>query len=492
MTYKSAKLLDTAAALDAAGDRREAIAALERLVRREPFHPGATIRLANFDIAGERYAEAARRLERFLRVKPDITDARTTLTTAYLMSHRIADARACAVETVSRHSGSAWARVILARVHIELGEHEAAHAALEAAGRLGPTPVEAAEIQYELARSLESQGRYEESLGHFERAIALAPDLAHAHQAFGAALLRLGRFKRGWVEHEWRRRTGPFKAAMPTIPHEFYWTGREDLRGRSIFITDEQGLGDAIRFFRYVPMVKDLGARITYEASGSLASLFATAMPDIKVITGVTESVKINYACSTMSLPAVFDTRFETMPRDVPYLHAEPERVTRWATMLDFHPGHRIGLVWAGNPKHVNDRRRSIPASQFLEITHIPEVRFYSLQHQVRDSDRAALDANSAIVRVGETVDGFADIAAIIASLDLVITVDTAIAHLAGALGKPVWVLLAFVADWRWFVGRDDSPWYPTARLFRQEVAGEWGPIIERVKAALQGFVGEG
>ncbi|HEY6431210.1 MAG TPA: tetratricopeptide repeat protein [Acetobacteraceae bacterium] len=206
MTHKTARLLDTALALDAAGDRRGATTALERLVRRDPFHSEASVKLANFDIAGERYAEAIQRIERLLRVKPDLIDARATLATAYLMSHRVEDARACAVETVKRHADSAWARVILARVRTELGEHEAAYAELEAADGLGPSPVEKAEIQYELGRSFESQGRHEESVVHFERATVLAPALAHAHQAFGAALLRLGRFRRGWVEHEWRRR----------------------------------------------------------------------------------------------------------------------------------------------------------------------------------------------------------------------------------------------------------------------------------------------
>ncbi|HEY6431209.1 MAG TPA: hypothetical protein VIZ17_04450 [Acetobacteraceae bacterium] len=177
------------------------------------------------------------------------------------------------------------------------------------------------------------------------------------------------------------------------------------------------------------------------------------------------------------------------MPRDVPYLHAAPERVARWAATLDSHPGCRVGLAWAGNPKHLNDRRRSIPAGQFLEIANVPGVRFYSLQHEIREGDRAALDANSTIVRVGEMVDEFADVAAIVTSLDLVITVDTAIAHLAGALGKAVWVLLPFVADWRWLVGQDDCPWYPTVRLFRQDAAGEWLPVIERVKAALRSLV---
>lgn len=426
MTYKSAKLLDAAAARDASGDRRGAAAVLERLLRRDPFHPEASIRLANIDISRERYPEAIQRLERLLRVKPDVVDARTTVATAYLMSHRVDDALTLALESVGRHPEIAWARVILARVHIELGEQDAARAALDMAERLGPHPVEKAEIEFERARLFESQGRYEESLSCFEAATVLAPALAHVHQAFGAALLRLGHLQRGWVEHEWRRRTGPFKAAMPAIPYEFYWTGREDLRGQNIFITDEQGLGDALQFFRYVPMVKALGARVTYEASSPLAPMFAAAMPDIQVIAGVTERLRINYACSSMSLPAAFDTRFETMPGSAPYLHANPERVARWATMLSSYPGRRVGLAWAGNPKHLNDRRRSIPASQFLDIACIPEVRFYSLQHEIRDSDRVTVDANSAVVRVGEMADDFADIAAVITSLDLVITVDTA------------------------------------------------------------------
>lgn len=187
-----------------------------------------------------------------------------------------------------------------------------------------------------------------------------------------------------------------------------------------------------------------------------------------------------------MSLPVAFGRTLKTIPATIPYLRADPERVARWTPRLAGRAGVRVGLVWSGNPAHQNDRRRSISAGLFLDVATVPEIAFYSLQHDVRDSDRAALEASGSVMHIGEAVSDFADAAAIIDQLDLVITVDTAIAHLAGALGKPVWILLPFVSAWRWLISRDDSPWYPAARLFRQQAPGEWQSVIERVKALLR------
>jgi len=483
---KSSRLLARTSALDAAGDHDNAARLLEQFLRREPWHAEATVRLATMEMARQDNQAATRRLERLLRVKPDLADAQATLATVYLAGHRVEDALACALRMVGSRPRDPWALVILARAHLERGGPGAAQAALEAADRLNPSVIEQAEIQFELGRVAESQGYFQECIAHFRRSTSLAPDLIHAHQSLGMALLRMGCFQEGWREHEWRRRSGRFKATMPPAPPEFYWNGKEDLVGQFIYITYEQGAGDAILFFRYVPLVKARGARVVYGATEALAPLFAGAVPGVQVVAKTTDALRINYLCSAMSLPAAFGTTLATIPATVPYLRADPERVARWAPRLAGQAGHRVGLAWSGSPANPDDSRRSIAAALFLEIATVPNIAFCSLQYEVRESDRPALEANSAVARVGEAVQDFADVAAIIDQLDLVIAVDTAIAHLAGALGKPVWILLPFVSDWRWFTGRDDSPWYPTARLFRQEAAGEWRPVIARVKAMLE------
>jgi tetratricopeptide (TPR) repeat protein len=483
MRNKLDQVMEKASALEASGDGIAAAKLLERLLSRDPWHVDATIRLANIEISREEYGEAISRLERLLRVKRDAERVRTTLMTAYIPAHRSKEALALAQPLVSARPDDAWLRVLLARVLIAHDDLGAAHIELEHALALNPGVAEQGEIQYELGRVLEQQGRYEESLSHYQRAISLVPHLAHAHEALGCVLLRLGRFAQGWQEYEWRRHTPRFKHNMPPAPPEFYWTGREDLVGHSILVLNEQGLGDGIQFSRYLPQLKSLGAQVIYGVWHSLQPLISSAMPGIRVVTGSIQGLQTAYLCSVLSLPAAFKTNFETMPAKIPYLYADPERMQRWWPLLADSAGCRIGLAWAGKPGHGNDSRRSVSAQTFLGIMAAPDATFYSLQHQVRESDRAALDANKSLVRIGEMTTEFADIAAIIAQLDLVITVDTSIAHLAGALGKPVWILLPFVPDWRWFLDRDDSPWYRTARLFRQPAAGAWGPVIERVRA---------
>jgi len=485
MRNKLDQLLEKASALEASGDAEAAAKLLERLLNRDPWHVDATIRLANIEMSREEYAEAIGRLERLSRVKRDADRVGMTLMTAYMHAHLNDEALAVALRLVSARPDDAWLRVLLARALIARDDLGAAYRELEHALGLNPGVAEQGAIQHEMGRTLEQQGRHEESLLHYRQAISLVPHLAHAHESLGCVLLRLGRFAQGWQEFEWRRHTPSFKYNMPPAPPEFYWTGHEDLLGRSILVLNEQGLGDGIQFSRYLPQLKSLGAQVIYGVWHSLAPLISPAMPGIRVVTGTIQGMQTAYLCSVLSLPAAFKTNFETMPAKIPYLYADPERMQRWQPLLSASAGCRIGLAWAGRPKQFNDPRRSAPAHTFLGITAAPCATFYSLQHQVKESDRAALDANKSLVRIGEMTTEFADIAAIIAQLDLVITVDTSIAHLAGALGKPVWILLAFVPDWRWFLDRDDSPWYPTARLFRQPAPGAWGPVIERVKDEL-------
>ena len=224
-----------------------------------------------------------------------------------------------------------------------------------------------------------------------------------------------------------------------------------------------------------------MGAKIAYKALAPLVPLFQPAAPYVEFIPDLNPGFRFNYICLSYDLPGLFRTSAETVPSDVPYLAADPARIQRWAPELGEQSRPRIGLAWAGNLKYVYDYQRSMSADVFLRITDVPGVEFYSLQHVIKPEDAASLIARPHVRRVGEQVADFADTAAILSQLDMVITTDTAVAHLAGALGKPVWLLLGFVPAWRWLLDRDDSPWYPTMRLFRQSQPGAWDDVVQRV-----------
>ena len=295
------------------------------------------------------------------------------------------------------------------------------------------------------------------------------PDLAEAHWNLALALLATGDFERGWQEHEWRWRAnviGPEQSFRQPL-----WLGAEDLTGKTILLHNEQGLGDALQFVRYAPQVRQRGARVVLRVQRPLLSLMAGLAGADHVIAEGDALPEFDYHCPLLSLPLAFGTHLQNIPAGIPYLHPAADRLAKWQSILGERTAPRIGLAWSGNPAHKNDRNRSIALKQLLPLLSVPGVRFVSLQRDLREDDAAVLGNLPALVSIGAQLDDFADTAAAISLLDLVITVDTAVAHLAGALGKPVWVLLPFAPDWRWLLKREDSPWYPTARLFRQPLS---------------------
>lgn len=262
------------------------------------------------------------------------------------------------------------------------------------------------------------------------------------------------------------------------------WRG-EPLAGRTILLATEQGFGDAIQFVRYVPLVAGMGARVLLQANPALQALLSQLPANCEVV-GPADAVRADFHCALMDLPEVFGTTLQDVPATVRYLAADPERVRHWqARVRDGSGRPHVGLAWSGNPAHTNDRRRSIPLERFGGLLQC-DCRFVSVQPQVRAADEAAARTLPLLLEPARALGDFADTAALLEAVDLVITVDTSVAHLAGALGRPVWILLPYVPDWRWMVGRDDSPWYPTARLFRQERPGDWAGVLERVREQLQ------
>ncbi len=320
-------------------------------------------------------------------------------------------------------------------------------------------------------------GAFETEIACHRQALALDPDLADAHFCLGMALLRQGDFAAGWHHYEGRRRLpdwgGPAFRAI-TAP---LWEG-EDLKGRSILLQAEQGLGDTIQFLRYAPLLAARGAQVTVRLPPVLVRLARTLAGGIAVAGNDAVPPPTDFHLPLLSLPLRLGTTLDTIPPAVPYLGST-------ATAATGGRPRRIGLVWAGAPGHKRDRRRSIALATFAPLARATGIDLVSLQIGPRAVEALAPPGGLTLRNALWDSADFADTAAVVAGLDLVITVDTALAHLAGALGKPVWILLPYAADWRWLLDREDSPWYPSAHLFRQEEPDAWAAVLERVAAAL-------
>lgn len=330
---------------------------------------------------------------------------------------------------------------------------------------------------------LHELGRVEAALASYDRALALRPDFVDCRFSRALLLLLLGRFSEAWREYEWRkRRPGrlPRNFAAPE------WTG-EDLRGKRIVLYAEQAFGDAIQFARFTLPVAALGAEVILSVPPPLTVLLRSVDGVGAVVESGREPREIDFHQSLLSVPFVLGLGEAQFPSQIPYLRADPARIAVWSRRLPAE-GRRVGIVWQGNPGADFDRRRSILLAAFAPLAAVPGVTFVSLQKR-----EAAALAQSPPLGLGlhdwtAELSDFADTAALVEALDLVISVDTSVAHLAGALGKPGWILSRFDGCWRWMLGREDSPWYPTARLFRQRRPGDWDEVMTRVAAELAGF----
>ncbi|HME19792.1 MAG TPA: tetratricopeptide repeat protein [Acetobacteraceae bacterium] len=322
------------------------------------------------------------------------------------------------------------------------------------------------------------------------RALGLKHDHADGHLALGQNLLAMGDFEPGWREYEWRNQTEAGKGTLPKMTSAT-WNGMRIPNGRLLMVGD-QGYGDTIQFARYIPMVAERCQELILGCSAEMGLLLAT-LPGVTQYCHRWTDVPGHAAhCRLSSVPGLLHTTLETIPAKVPYLFADPVRVAAWCERLGASLSHgtrRVGLAWSGRPTHPNDRRRSLKLARLAPLASVGGISFVSLQRPMPES---AVSSLSLFPGLSDIAGDFGETAAMMLNLDLVISVDTAMAHLAGALGKPVWILLSKAADWRWMIGRSDSPWYPTARLFRQKTTGDWDPVIAEAAAALAEWIRAG
>jgi tetratricopeptide (TPR) repeat protein len=400
--------------------------------------------------AGRREAALAS-IGRALALKPDSADYHLTRGAILRASLRYEEARQCyekAVELAPRHPGG----------YTNLGS------------------------------LLDQIGEQDAALANYDRAIALDPQCALAHWNRGLVYLRQGDYERGWREYEWRWKAETLSLAKKKRSFSKpAWTGRESLAGKTILLHAEQGLGDALQFCRYVPLLARRGAKVILEVKEPLAALLATLEGVAAIVIKDEPLPPFDYQIPLMSLPLAFGTTLDTVPSRVPYLAADPAKLAQWSAVLGPKTRPRVGIVWAGHPGHQNDHNRSLPLSVFSRLFS-EDCEFVSLQKEVRAAEQPLLDSLP-VRQLAHLLKDFSDTAALCELMDVVITVDTSVAHLAGALGKPTWILLPKPFEWRWLEHGAESPWYPSAALYRQEQRGDWDPVIAAVARDLNKVV---
>jgi tetratricopeptide (TPR) repeat protein len=425
----------------------EALAAFDAAVALAPSFPGARANRGNALAALGRFEEALAQYDAVLAVLP--THAET-----YLNRGSALMGLSRAAEAITAFDRALAARPDYVKAHVGRG---AARQALN---------------------------QQHEALADFERAIALDKSNADAHHNAALACLTLGDYRRGFEQYEWRWQ----RSGMPARRRNFgrpLWLGEYPLARKRILVAAEQGLGDCIQFARYVPMLADGGATVVLEAPPPLLSLLARLDGVVEVVARGDAPPAFDVYCPAGSLPRALRTEVSTIPAAIPYLQANEERIAAWRDRIERLPRPRIAVVWSGSADHANDRNRSMQLRQMAPLLALA-AGFVSVQRDVRPADAGELARHPALTHVGDTLADFDDTAAVLALVDLVITVDTSVAHLAGALGRPTFVLVPFCPDWRWMLARADSPWYPTARLFRQPAVGDWESAIARVAEAVR------
>ena len=467
------------------GRLEDVVECQKQSIARDPQYTAAYFNLGNAYRDLSQPEAAIEALQTAVAQKPDFPQAYNNLGLAQHDAGRFEDALACYDKALISKPDYTAAYLNMGNALRELGRPDAAAVSFQKAIVLDRDLFEA---HNNLGNVLMEQDQLEAAAASYATAIGLKPDDPGAHKNLGIISLLQGDFETGWPEYSWRRLEDDpvFKVRNYKPP---FWDG-EDLTGKTIFVYPEQGLGDIIQFVRYLPMLRQRGGRVAFDIPLPMARL----MWDLD---GIDVSLKdgdtlppFDYHIPLLELPKLLGTTLDTIPAAKAYLHADKNLVEAWGERLGPKEEFRIGLVWGGSPDHLKDRDRSIEPELFRPLVETPGVSALSLM--VGRDGEAGRVFGGAVTDLAPDLGDFADTAAAIANMDLVISVDTAVAHLAGALGTMVWTLLPFNSDWRWMLGRDDSPWYPSMRLFRQEKREDWEGVIERVAAELADLAKDG
>ena len=475
------------------GDLKLAVQVFRRAIVIDPSHVAATYNrgIAFYNL--RQFEAALLHYDRVIELSPDFAQAYFSRGNVLRDLGRLPAARASFERALRLRNDDVEYLVNFGNVLRDLGHFEAALEQYEKAIVAREDCAEAYQCRAVVLMELQ---RIPAALESLECALSLRPDFAEAHCSKAYALLLAGDFERGWSEYEWRRQD-PHSPLCKDARHfsRPLWLGEHSISGRTLLLHSEQGLGDTLQFCRYAKVVSDLGARVVLEVPAPLVRLLSNLEGVSQIVARGASLPEFDHECSLMSLPRALQTTLATVPDRVPYVRSSVERQRYWNGMLGARTKRRVGLAWSGGVRPHQpelaavNARRNIPLAQLAPLRH-PEIEFYSLQKgQPAESELTALaaaqwDGPEIRDHTGELHD-FLDTAALIESLDLVISVDTSIAHLAGALGKPVWLLNRYDTCWRWMTNRADSPWYPTMKIYRQSRPGDWGSVVEAVAGDL-------
>jgi Flp pilus assembly protein TadD len=468
--------------LQALGRVDEALSSFRQAVALQPAMTGAHLNLGNLLLDRGAVEEALAHFQEILRHEPRSATAYYSIALARRKEGKLPEAEAACRQAIECSPEYAEAHDLLGIVLMEQGRLEEAvpcyHQALRLKPTLVGTPNNLANVYRDLGRLAEAEAGYQQTL-------RLRPGFPEIHKNLGELWLLQGDFARGWPAYEWRWQCS-IEFALPPLAQP-RWDG-SSLAGKTILLHTEQGLGDTIQFIRYAPLVKERAAAVLICCKRAMIPLVKTCAGIDQVYGSFGDLPSFDVYTSLMSLPGVLGTTLDAIPAQVPYLFPDRELLEQWRGTLRNYFGFKVGIGWQGSKAYRGDLLRSISLAQFAPLARIDGVRLISLQkgpgsEQIATADFELLDLGS---KLDESTGAFMDTAAVMKSLDLVITSDSAIAHLAGALGVPVWVALAFAPDWRWLMQRTDSPWYPTMRLFRQTKRGNWEEVFQRIAEALR------
>jgi tetratricopeptide (TPR) repeat protein len=461
----------------------EAGRCFEEALRLKPDYVAALVNLGNAHRDQSRPAEALDQFRRALCLQPGNAEIHNNQGVVLKESGRWDEALTAFHEAIRLQPDHAVAHHNLGSVFLELGQlakaAECYHQALRIRPKMGEAHLGLGDVRRQ-------QGRLAEAETCFLEAIRLLKEPAEGRTNLGILRLFQGKFAEGWPEYEWRRQMKSMISRSYARP---LWKG-EPLHGQTILLHAEQGLGDTLQFVRYAPMVKAKAGRVVLECQPGLVEILKCCHGIDRLVPAGAALPEFAVQIPLLSLPGLFGTTLETIPASVPYLRAAKARIAPWRERLSAPTGMKVGICWQGNPQHKNDRRRSVPLKTFAPLANVPYVRLVSLQ---RGQGQEQLDDPGQSLPVMRLMPGeenpaqaWIETTSLVASLDLVITIDTAVAHLAGAMGVPVWVALPFAPDWRWLQDREDCPWYPSMKLFRQRQPGDWKEVFQRLALELQ------
>jgi len=457
----------------------EAIAHYRQALQINPDYPEAHSNLAVVLQEQKKYDEAITHYERALALNPDYPEAHNNLGTALREQKKLDEAIAHYQRALQIKPDYPDAYNNLGLALHEQDRYDEAMAHYQKALELKP---DYAEAYYNLGNTYHALGQLQAAISQHERAIRLKGDFALAHWNLSLALLLSGDLVQGWKKYEWRWEACEQEKRVFPCPA---WKGDALVNG-TVMLYAEQGVGDTLQFVRYAPLVAERCRRVIIECQPSLRRLFRCFEGIAEVVDSSDEARHFDHHAALLSLPGIFGTTLDRIPASIPYIRVDPDLTASWRARIGDTGGKlKVGLAWAGNPHHNNDRNRSCPLSVFAPLAGVSHAIFFSLQKGDIAQQARTPPPGMSLADCTDEISDYADTAALMQNLDLVISVDTSVAHLAGALGRPVWSLLPFAPDWRWFLHRSDSPWYPTMRLFRQARPGDWTGVMESVVTAM-------